>query len=151
MFSTRADPVVNLAYLVTLAAPFAAFLSLRLIRIGKHNLHRRAQIALLTVCILAVIALEVRIRVAGGAEVLVSSSVYAGSRLLTWVAAVHIIGAVITYLLWIGLVLVSNRSYRSSLPGSFSRIHRTGGWLIIGGLSFTTVSATLVYFLAFMT
>ena len=150
MPGTRADPVVNLAYLVTLAAPFAALLSLRLIRIGKHNLHRRAQIALLTICVLAVMALEIRIRVAGGAGALVRSSVYAGSTLLTWVAAVHIIGAVITYLLWIGFVFVSNRSYGSSLPGAFSRSHKTGGLLIIGGLSFTTVSATVVYFLAFV-
>ena len=150
MLGTRADIVVNLAYLVTLLAPFVAFLSLRLVRKGRHEAHKRAQTGLLTVCVLAVVALEIRIRVAGGSATLLEGSPYAGSDLMRVVAAVHILGAVVTYLVWCWLVFSSRRAHRSILPGPFSRKHKMAGKIVIAGLSFTTLSATAVYTFAFV-
>lgn len=150
MFGTRADTIVNFAYLVTLIAPFAAFFSLRLVRKGQHDMHKRIQIALITVCVMAVCALEIRIRLAGGPAQLIKESPYAGAGLMRAVATIHIVGAVLTYLIWCWLVFTSYRLHRSKLPGAFSRKHKITGWVVIGGLCFTALSATAVYTLAFI-
>jgi hypothetical protein len=150
MFGTRAYLIVDFAYLVTLMAPLIAFFSLRLVRIGKQDAHKRVQTLLLTLAVLAVGALEIQIRLVGGSATLTQGSPYAGSGLMRYTAAVHIFGAVMTYVVWLWLVITSRRLHRSALPGTFSRRHKTMGWVVIGGLCFTTVSASAVYFLAFV-
>jgi putative membrane protein len=150
MLGTRADPVIDLVYLVTLAAPLVAYLSLRLVRAGRQQAHRRLQTLLLTTCVLAVSALEIRIRLASGSGGLMQGSPYAGSRLFWAVTIVHILGAVATYVVWCWLVLASRRRHGTILPGPFSHRHKTAGLFVIGGLCFTTLSATAVYFLAFV-
>jgi len=149
MFGTRADAVVDSAFIVTVLAPLIALLGVRLVRQGREEAHKRLQTVLLAVCVLAVVALEIRIRVAGGSSKLVAGSPYAGSTLLNVVAGVHIAGAVTTYLLWCWLVFVSRRRYRSVLPGGFSRKHKIAGRIVIAGLFFTALSASAVYRLAF--
>ena len=150
MLRTRADVVVNLAYLFTILAPLVAFFSLRLARRGRQDAHKRVQTLLLTACALAVVALEVRIRLAGGSGALLQGSPYAGSRLLFTAATIHILGAVATYLIWGWLVIISRWRYHKALPGGFSHRHKIAGWLVISGLCFTTLSATAVYFLTFV-
>ncbi|MEW6738161.1 MAG: hypothetical protein AB1489_43205 [Acidobacteriota bacterium] len=151
MFKTRADIVVNFTYLVTLIAPLVAFFSLSLVRKGEHNVHKWVQIALLTICVLAVGALETRIRLAGGSGTLLQGSPYAKSGLMRSIWIVHVLGAVSTYLVWGWLVITSYRRHRAILPGTFSRRHKMAGWIVIGGLCFTALSATIVYILAFTT
>ncbi len=150
MFGTRAYFIVDFAYLVTLMAPLVAFFSLRLVRKGRHDIHKRVQTLLLTLAILAVSALEIQIRIVGGSQALIHGSPYAGSGLMRYTAAIHIFGAVMTYIIWLWLVIISRRLHRSSLPGNFSRRHKTMGRIVIGGLCFTTISASAVYFLAFV-
>jgi putative membrane protein len=150
MFGTRAYFIVDFAYLVTLMAPLVAFFSLRLVRKGQHNAHKLIQTLLLTLAVLAVGALEIQIRIVGGADALTQDSPYAGSGLMRYTAAIHIFGAVMTYVVWVWLVIISRRLHRSALPGTFSRRHKTMGWIVICGLCFTTVSASAVYFLAFV-
>jgi hypothetical protein len=150
MFGTRADFIVDFAYLITLVAPLVAFYSLLLVRRGEQEAHRRAQLILFSVCVLAVVALEIRIRLAGGSGALLEGGPYGGSGLMRVVATVHIFGAVLTYVLWCWLVIASRRRHRSSLPGTFSRKHKITGRIVIGGLCFTTLSASVVYTLAFV-
>ena len=150
MFGTRADAVVDFAYIVTVLAPLIALLSVRLVRQGRQETHKLIQTVSLSVCALAVLALEIRIRLAGGAAALVAGSPHAGSRLLSTVAGVHICVAVATYVLWGWLVIASRRRHRSLLPGAFSRKHKMAGRIVIGGLCFTTLSATVVYLLVFV-
>src|SRR5262245_47147989 len=125
MFGTRAYFIVDFAYLVTLMAPLVAFFSLRLVRKGKHDIHKPVQTLLLTLAVLAVSALEIQIRIVGGSQALSQGSPYAGSGLMNYTAAIHIFGAVITYVIWLWLVIISRRSHRSALPGTFSRKHKT--------------------------
>lgn len=146
MLRTRADVVVNLAYLFTILAPLVAFFSLRLARRGQQDMHKRVQTLLLAACALAVAAL----RLTGGSVALLQGSPYAGSRLLLTVATIHILGAVATCLIWGWLVIISRWRYNKALPGGFSRRHKMAGWIVVSGLCFTTLSATAVYFLTFV-
>lgn len=150
MLISRADLVVDLTYLSTLAAPVLTYVSARWARRGQYARHRAMQTALLITCFIAVIALEVRIRVAGGSGVLLAGAPPDMRAMARMLLAVHVIGAVLTYLLWLWLLIVSHKRYETRLPGDFSRTHRTVGWTIFAGLLFTAVSATGMYVLAFV-
>lgn len=150
MFSSRADLVVNVCFLVTLLSAPAATYTVKLARQGRVELHQRLQTLLLTICYTAVIALEIRIRMAGGSGGLMKGSVYAGSGILRTVATAHIAGAVATYAIWGWLLFTSRRAFRKTLPGSFSKAHKRWGWTVLLGLWFTALSATAVYWMVFV-
>jgi len=144
------DPVVTAAYLVTLVAPVAAYASIRFARARDHDRHRLVQAVLVAMCWLSVVAIELRIRLAGGSGTFVSRApdeLVGTTRLLL---AIHIAAAVATYGLWTWLAVASWRRYRVSLPGGFSRRHRRLGSIVFAGLCFTAVSATAIFMLAFV-
>jgi putative membrane protein len=149
MFGTRAGITIDLAFLATLLAPLVVLASIRLVRSGRQDAHRRVQIALLAVCVAAVLALEVRIRLAGGSGAFLAQSSIDQPALLRLVLGLHIVGAVATYALWGWLAVASSRRHGDSLPGSFSRRHRRLGRLVFRGLCFTALSAAAVYALIF--
>jgi hypothetical protein len=146
----RLDPVVTATYAVTLAAPIAAYVSIRLARARDHDSHRLVQAVLLVMCWLAVLSLELRIRLAGGAGAFIDR---APPELAAWahrLLAIHITVAVATYGLWSWLAAASWRRFGARLPGSFSRRHRQLGTVVFGGLCFTAASASGVFALAFV-
>lgn len=144
---SRIDPVVTATYMVTLAAPLVVQASLRAVRSGRHAVHRRMQSVLLIVGWIAVLALELRIRLAGGSGSFLEQ---APESMRAWAAGllmIHIGVAVLTYAAWTWLAIASRRRFGELLPGSFSRRHRRLGILIFGGLCFTAASATGMYVL----
>lgn len=147
---TRADAFVNFTYLTTLIAPIAAFASFRLARARRHPVHRNLQLFLVGLCWVAVLVLETRIRLEGGSGSFIAQAPTALQRWARSLLLIHIGGAVITYLLWSGLAVVSFRRFRTRLPGDFSRLHRRLGLSVFAGLCFTAVSATGMYVLAFV-
>lgn len=150
MFGTRADLVVDLTFLATLMAPVVCWVSFRLTRARRHDVHRRIQTGLLVACFSSVIAFEVRIRLGGGSGTLLAGAPESVRGLAHTLLAVHITGAVVTYVAWLVLLVVSRRRYRSTLPGRFSRWHKRTGWTVFGGLCFTAASAIGMYVLAFV-
>lgn len=150
MFGTRAWFLVDCTFLVTLLAPVVVLASLALARRRRFDAHRRLQIGLLVVCILAVLALEACIRVAGGSGAFLAESGARRPGLVRAVLAVHVSCAVATYAAWTWLAIASHRRFRSSLPGGFSRRHRRVGRLVLSGLCFTALSAGAMYTLAFV-
>jgi len=146
----RIDAIASLTYAATLAAPIVTLVSIRLVRDGRHAAHRTIQVALLAMCWLSVLALELKIRLAGGSGSLVAT---APPDLQTWARGlllVHVAGAVATYVAWTWLAFASLRRFTRELPGSFSRRHRRAGRLILAGLWFTAASATGMYALIFV-
>jgi hypothetical protein len=150
VLGTRAGAIVDLTWLVTLLAPLVVYASSRMARRRRFALHRRVQIGALVVCWAAVLALEVRIRVAGGSGSFVEMAPPALQAGVRWLLLVHIAGAVATYLLWTWLAVVSWRRFGKALPGAFSRTHRRLGWWVLGGLCFTAASASAMYLTAFV-
>jgi putative membrane protein len=146
----RLDPVITASYVMTLVAPIAVYASIRLARAREHDQHRVVQAVLVVMGWLAVLALELRIRLEGGSGAFIERAPPAlvawGQRLL----AIHIVVAVATYALWTWLAVASWRRFEVRLPGSFSRRHRTLGTLVFGGLCFTAASATAVFTIAFI-
>jgi hypothetical protein len=146
----RLDPVATSTYVVSMAAPIAAYISIRLARARQLDRHRLIQAVLVVVCWMSVLALELRIRLLGGSGAFLA---HAPPDLLAWgwrLLGVHITVAVATYALWTWLVVVSWRRYETRLPGSFSRRHRRFGTAVFGGLCFTAASASGIFALAFV-
>src|SRR4051812_33044145 len=114
MAQIRADAIVQITYAVSLLAPAAARLSFRLARARRYVAHRRVQLATLGVAWLAVLALEARIRVAGGSGAFVAQGAPAAQPAARALLAVHITVAVATYLLWSWLALASWRRFSVS-------------------------------------
>jgi putative membrane protein len=147
---TRIDAVVTAAYAVTLSAPLIMYASVRLVRRGRHNTHRLIQCTHLVVCWIAVLALELRIRLDGGTGMFIAQAAPDLRAIAQQLLVVHIAIAVITYVAWTWLAIASHRRFAESLPGSFSRRHRRAGTLVFAGLCFTAASATGMYVLVFV-
>ena len=143
------DPVILATYVVTLAAPVAAYASVRLVRRGDQTRHRRIQTAMLVLAWSSVLALEARIRLGGGSGGLVAGAPAAWRSWAQVLLLVHIGIAVVTYVAWTWLVVVSRRRHGAALPGSFSRVHRRLGRVLVGGLILTAASATGMFALSF--
>ncbi|HEX6738016.1 MAG TPA: DUF420 domain-containing protein [Vicinamibacteria bacterium] len=147
---SRADLLVDAVLAVNLAAPAAMAWSFRLARRRRFARHRRVQLGLLALCLLAVAGLEVHIRLAGGSGSLVGGSAFAGTALFRGVFAAHVGGAVLTYLAWGLLAWASNRRFGRALPGPFSATHRRLGLAVFAGMCFTALSASAIYLLGFV-
>ena len=146
----RLDPVVTATYLVTLSAPVGAYFAIRLARAREYDMHRIVQSVLLVLGWLAVLGLELRIRLAGGSGVFVDTAPPELVGLAHRLLGIHIIVAVATYALWTWLAVASWRRQGATLPGHFTRRHRALGTMVFGGLCFTAASASGVFTLAFV-
>lgn len=150
MLGSRADLVVDLTLVINVLAPIAALVSFRFVRRRRYDVHRKLQLALLSICVLAVVALETRIRLAGGSGVFLGQGPPDWAKASRVVLGVHITVAVLTYVTWGVLAVRSSKRYATSLPGAFSRAHRRTGWAIFAGLCFNALSAIGMYVLAFV-
>lgn len=146
----RADAIAIFTYAVTLAAPVVTWMSLQKAKARAFEQHRARQVGLLAVCWLAVLLLEVKIRLSGGSGSLVATASPEYRGLARALVGVHITGAVVTYVVWTWLAVASWRRFRGVLPGEFSPRHKRFGLFVFGGLLFTAASATGMFFFTFV-
>jgi uncharacterized membrane protein YozB (DUF420 family) len=135
---------------LSIAAPFVALYAVSKIKKGDLKGHAKIQKTLFYVCVLGVLALEGLIRVSGGSGSLVANSVYSSTTWFKTLLICHIIGAVLTYIVWGYSIFKSGaQNKKSNLPGSFSPTHRKLGYFIIIGLFYTGITAFFVCLFAF--
>lgn len=149
IFGTRADLLVDTVLMFNCVAPVWAYVTARMARRGDLDRHRKLQAALCAMGFIALFSLEGSIRLHGGSGSLIAGSPYAGTTLLKVVFLLHIGPAVLTYLAWVWLTIKSWRTYKSGLPGAFSKTHKRVAWLVIIGLVWTAISALFVYYFGF--
>lgn len=140
-----------LILLVTLIAPFFVAYAIQLARRKEFVLHLKVQKITFFICIISVLVLEAQIRVMGGSGSLSSQSPYYDTTFYSTILLVHIIGAVITYILWSILLIFSNKKYKKGqIPGKYTKIHKTLGIITFGGLIYTALTALIVFVLTFV-
>lgn len=147
---TRADALMDVVVIAVVATPFLLTYSFRLAAAGRLDAHRRFQVSLLSVLLVAIVLFEIDVRLAGGSGSLMAGSSYAGTTGLRLLSLTHVLGAVATFLTWSVMTVLSLRRFRQILPGSFSRRHRQVGRLIYAGTVFTAVSAVAMYVVGFI-
>lgn len=137
--------------ILSVLAPFISLYAASLIKKKDYKTHIKIQKRLFWTCILALVILELQIRVSGGSGSLVANSDYTKTPFFRSILTAHIIGAVLTYIMWAFTVFVSNKKWKNAqtLPGNFSSVHRKLGYITIIGLFYTAITALIVCTLAF--
>lgn len=151
LFSSRSDWVIDTVVLATvLALPVLAW-AIWEVRNGNHRRHRAIQLSLTIIFVVATVALEVDIRLAGGMTSFVRGGAFEGSILLSVVLWVHLAIACVNAIVWIGLPWASQRWFRDGrLPGASSAQHRRLGWIATMTCVATCVTGVLLYVLGFV-
>jgi uncharacterized membrane protein YozB (DUF420 family) len=142
---TRADLLIDVIFVATLLTPVLLVWAIRLASQRKLKTHRLVQTSLLTVLLVAVLLFEVDLRMAGGSGSLMKGSPYAGTALLRTVLLSHVAANVVTFALWLVLVVRSWRKFEQTLPGSYTEPHRRTGRIVFAGTVFGAVSAIAMY------
>lgn len=149
-FGSRADLLTDLSLSLFVLLPMLMPLGFRLARGGRLQLHRAVQAGFLLTMTIAVLALEVDIRLKGGTGALAGSAVAAPRLIVRALFLVHLLIAVTTWVAWIGLVVRSWRGFGGTLPGAFSSAHVRWGKRVWVGVSATAATGTLLYIAVFV-
>lgn len=144
--------ILTIVLILTLLAPFVALYAVSFIKKKDFAKHAKIQKQLFWICVTAVLILELHIRISGGSGSLVVNSTFAGTAFLKYVLVAHIIGAILTYLLWAINIFWSGSKFRKklTLPGVSSKTHKKLGFITILGLFYTAITALMVYLMAFI-
>jgi hypothetical protein len=140
---------------LVLIVPLVVF-SLYQVKVRRNFLaHRKLQLLLAGVLLVAVVAFEIDIRVHGGWEQIVGARTPALSTeqlsVVRQTLYVHLIFAISTPVLWgITLALAWKRFPKPPVPGEHSRLHKTLGWLSVIDLVLTSATGVLFYYRAFV-
>lgn len=137
--------------ILSVLAPFISLYAISFIKKKQYKKHIKIQKRLFWVCITGVVILELQIRFAGGSGSLVADSAYTGTTFFKAILIAHIIGAVLTYLIWGISVYLSNKKWKAGtlLSGGFSAAHKTLGYITVAGLFYTAITAFIVATYAF--
>lgn len=137
--------IMTVVLLLTLFSPFGVYYGVKIAKKKDYSSHRKIQNVIFFICVIGVFALEGLIRFSGGSGSLTSSSNYNNTNFFKITLFSHIIVASFSYLLWTILIIISNITFRKSLPGKFSKLHKLIGKINFGGLIYTAITALAVY------
>lgn len=144
--------IISGMLILAILAPFISLYAVSLIKKQKYSTHIKIQKRLFWTCIIAVLIFEIQIRVSGGSGSLIANSEYTGTPFFKTILIAHIIGAVLTYIIWGITVFTSHTKWkkRRTLPGSFTITHKRLGIVSIVGLFYTAITASIVCTYAFI-
>lgn len=133
--------------------------SLWLVKVRRRFLaHKRLQIALGLILLVAVSAFEIDVQlVHGGWEQIVSRQNLAPELLQAKIVSVrpwllvHLVFAISTPLLWAATITLALLKFgKDARPGKHSSLHKILGWLSTVDITLTSVTGLLFYYHAFM-
>ena len=152
---TRASLMLDVVFAAMFLIVPLMGLSVYLVRYRrKYQLHKRLQIGMAAVLLIAVVAFEVDMRLFTDWELLAEGSPYftPGEWNVVWYSlAVHLCFAVPTPLVWIYVIVQAIRKFDSPpLPNQYSRAHIR--WARAAAVLMTLTAATgwVFYWLAFV-
>jgi len=137
--------IMTAVLVVTLVAPIFSYYAIKKARQKDFKTHKKIQTLVYGYCIASILVLELLIRFSGGSGSMYGGSSHADNPVFKTILIAHIIGAVLTYILWTFLIIKSRRKFQKTLPGKFSLTHKRLGIVVFSGLLYTGVSALVVY------
>lgn len=151
---TRASLMLDVVFLAMLVIVPVMLWGIRLAKRGAHAAHKRVQLTLALILLVAVSAFEIDMRVnTDWRERAAASPYYSPSGMsAVWTSLiVHLGFAVPTLLVWIGVVTAALRRFpRPPHPGPHSATHRRWGWIASVLMTLTSVTGWVFYWLAFV-
>jgi cbb3-type cytochrome oxidase subunit 1 len=148
---TRADLLMDLVLLSFIVILPAIGWSWWQARRGRYAVHKTSQLTLAAVLAVAVALFEIDLKLSGGIFELTRDSAYAGTTLLnSWIYG-HTLVAILTTVIWLGLIIFSLvRFPKPPVPGPFSAHHRLWGRLGMVCMMLAGASAFPLYYYGFM-
>lgn len=137
--------IMTAVLVVTLMAPIFSYVAIKKARQKDFKTHKKIQTLVYASCIAAVLVLELLIRFSGGSGSMFKDSSHANNPVFKTILTAHIIGAVLTYIVWTFLIIKSRRKFQKTLPGKFSVTHKKMGIVVFVGLVYTGFTALVVY------
>jgi putative membrane protein len=121
----------------------------------RYDLHKKLQLIMATVLLVAVLLFELDMRINGWEQRAAPSPYFNSAHKWSCPAGisliVHLSFAVPTLLLWIVVVTRALRNFpRAPQPNHHSRWHTRYGWAAAIGMLFTALTGWLFYYLAFV-
>ncbi|MFN3160350.1 MAG: DUF420 domain-containing protein [Rubinisphaera brasiliensis] len=142
---------------LVLVVPILAY-SIYIVRYKhKFELHKKLQILLGLVLLVAVVAFEVDMRLHGGWKQIINKTPDAprlDAAELTqvgYVLAIHLVFAISTPLIWVVTTVLALRRFPDpTVPGPHSRLHKILGWTSTVDLTLTSITGLYFYYVAFV-
>ena len=151
---TRGSLMLDLVFLAMFAVVPVLGWSILLARQCRYGLHKRVQVTLGIVLLLAVVAFELEMRLVGWKERAAPSPYWKGDAWrdpIHYSLMVHLFFAIPTTVLWLAVIIRGLRSFPTPpVPGEHSRSHRFWAPLAALEMLMTAVTGWVFYWLAFM-
>jgi len=148
---TRASVMLDVVFLaMVLVLPVLGF-SVWLVRVRRsYGRHKRVQLALAGVLLVAVLAFEVDMRFISGWRERAEPSAFWPVGVWTSLY-VHLVFSVSTTFIWLAVVIGALRKMPSPPgPSAYGKWHRRLGWIAVVDMVLTAVTGWVFYWLAFV-
>ena len=153
---TRASLMLDVVFVAMLVMLHLMLLSIHLVRHrGEYLLHKRIQVSLGSVLLVAVSIFEIEQRLIPWSHRAAPSPYFDPSH--KWSCAVgislliHLVFAVPTAVLWISVIVQALRHFdRDPRPNQYSSTHRFWARLAAVGMTMTAVTGWVFYYLAYV-
>jgi uncharacterized membrane protein YozB (DUF420 family) len=147
---TRADILMDLVIVsLVVIVPLLAW-SWSRARDADFGAHRKIQIGLFSVLVVAVILFEADIKMSGGIFELTKGSRYDGTAFLKASVYVHTALSILTSLIWVSLIVFSLIAFGNPpKAGRFGTVHRMVGRIGMVGMILTSITGVQLYILGF--
>ena len=150
---TRASIMLDVVFVAMfLVLPILA-ISIGMVRKRGFRLHKRLQLALATVLLLAVVAFEFDMRFSTDWRALAAASPYYTSEGWNpvWIAlCIHLSFAIPAAVLWTFVVVQALRKFpKPPAPSAHSASHKFWGWIAALCMMMTALTGWVFYYLAF--
>jgi hypothetical protein len=153
---SRGSLMLDVVFLAMFVVVPVLVLSIYLVKIRRrYDLHKKLQLVMASVLLVAVLLFELDIRVNGWEHRAAPSPFFDAAHKWTCPAGIsliiHLSFAVPTLLLWIVVVTRALRNFpRPPQPATHSHWHRRYGWAAALGMLLTALTGWLFYYLAFV-
>ena len=151
---TRASLMLDVVFVAMFLVLPVLAVSISLVKRGQYGRHKRAQLVLGIVLLLAVVAFELDMRLLTDWEKLAEPSPYyrTDGWSTVWTALViHLSFAIPAAFLWTYVIVQALRKFsRPPSPGAHSRSHKFWGWLAAICMTMTAITGWIFYYLAFV-
>ena len=151
----RGSLMLDVVFLTMFAVLPALAVSIYLVKQRRYELHKKLQLTLGMVLLVAVVAFEIDIRLHDWTERAIPSKYFSPDAKWSCPAGIaliiHLFFAVPTTLLWAIVTIQALRKFaRPPQPGTHSPSHKFWGWLAVVEMAGTAVTGWVFYYLAFV-
>jgi uncharacterized membrane protein YozB (DUF420 family) len=148
---TRGSYVLDTVFVAMFAISIVLLTSIYLVKQGKYELHRKIQVTLSAVLLVAILVFEFDVRFITDWRAMASQSPFYESGLVGSALVVHLIFAIPTPFIWIVVLFRALKQFpRPVVPNAHSISHKFWAWIATVMMLATSITGCTFYWLAFI-